>query len=851
MGSQRKARAPDTEKRSRGRGRHAARDTSRSAGGLRHFSFKVVEKIRLRSRTTYNAVANELVDDLNSSGASAKDGKSIRRRCYDAINVLLACGLIKRDDKKQIVWRGHSNVEVERLRAEVENRRVEVERKRLLLQEVERKHKALEALLGRGAAREQGQEREGSDIGIGCGTTSSACSGSGESGRLRITLPFMIVQARAGADVRICTSEDKTCVEFEMAESPLQLHDDSTVVLQLQSHRAQQERDQAKQRQQQQQQQQQHPPKPRQEQQQQQQQQQEQSLANRQHSDRSCGGGVPLQQHAPAPATAQQEQKKQQPQQVKVEPVEIKQEPVPDYYGPMMPTTVAAVPCRRSSRRQGDLANLEPLRQQQLPLLQQRQNPPQLVGDCSEPLQQRAPLPQQQQQPLGDGEGCVKPDHAMQGTGVKDAGSSQKQHRQEQQPPQAQGAPPPSPLLSAATAAPDSAVAAMQPQQPPHQLQSLTDQGREGGNSLLNFFCSPPQAPCVSPGWQPLTALPQQLQAPPPQQQQQQQQQQNLLLRSPPSLGLAPDVSDYSQYLGMQTLSPQLQPQQSLQLQLSYDGLVCNEEHSCGSGSSGNCFYGASSSPFDFDTPVAAGQQQQPQQQQHDVYRQHSLNMQQQQQQLQHHHHHQMLHQQTQQRMQQQQYLHQAPFPSPHHPYHHQQLHPNPHHQHYMPQHHQQHPLMPSQAQHYQHQLHYHPPSHQQLTQQQQQHSQQQLPGPASTPPPQMLTLEQMVEEELPQLAPLLNLIANDDPDPLGFSCFGSGALPESGQMGGMMGWPYGIDPDPVSPYTPLAAPSPSGGTGLLLPGHCRLGPAPPGALAGAPGPQQRTTSAHFGFTPL
>ncbi|KXZ49173.1 hypothetical protein GPECTOR_22E2FR [Gonium pectorale] len=162
------------KKGSRNRAAVGRSGASGTAGGLRFFSLKVVERIRSRAKTTYNAVAQELVQELNGElGVAIKDGKSIRRRCYDAINVLLAAGLIKRDDKKQVVWRGHGSVELDRLQAELENRQREVERKALLL------------------------------------------------------------QARSSAGLKLHVSEDRSCVEFQLPEQPLLLHDGIDVLLQL------------------------------------------------------------------------------------------------------------------------------------------------------------------------------------------------------------------------------------------------------------------------------------------------------------------------------------------------------------------------------------------------------------------------------------------------------------------------------------------------------------------------------------------------------------------------------------------------------------------------------------------
>lgn len=64
-------------------GRHRSR---------RHFSGKVCAKVEEKGRTTYNEVADELVAELAAEGvdASQMDEKNIRRRVYDALNVLMA-----------------------------------------------------------------------------------------------------------------------------------------------------------------------------------------------------------------------------------------------------------------------------------------------------------------------------------------------------------------------------------------------------------------------------------------------------------------------------------------------------------------------------------------------------------------------------------------------------------------------------------------------------------------------------------------------------------------------------------------------------------------------------------------
>ncbi|KAK1320697.1 Transcription factor-like protein DPB [Acorus calamus] len=87
------------------------RESKFIGGGLRQLSFKVVQKIASKGRTTYNEVADEIVAEYGSldgdgSSLGASDEKNIRRRVYDAINVLIATEMIAKD-KKEIQWLGH------------------------------------------------------------------------------------------------------------------------------------------------------------------------------------------------------------------------------------------------------------------------------------------------------------------------------------------------------------------------------------------------------------------------------------------------------------------------------------------------------------------------------------------------------------------------------------------------------------------------------------------------------------------------------------------------------------------------------------------------------------------------
>lgn len=88
-----------------------SRKTEKVGKGLRHFSMKVCEKVREKGTTSYNEVADELVNEFTNSPLNSSlvdqqyDQKNIRRRVYDALNVLMAMNIISKE-KKEIRWIG-------------------------------------------------------------------------------------------------------------------------------------------------------------------------------------------------------------------------------------------------------------------------------------------------------------------------------------------------------------------------------------------------------------------------------------------------------------------------------------------------------------------------------------------------------------------------------------------------------------------------------------------------------------------------------------------------------------------------------------------------------------------------
>ncbi len=184
---------------------------SRPNKGLRHFSMKVCEKVESKGTTTYNEVADELVAELQNGTLDETglgygyDEKNIRRRVYDAINVLMALDIISKE-KTNITWRGFpearpASAQVARLQAEQYNLLSEVSRKMAFLSELTEQQRALAHLLER-----NGRHPEG------------ATSGTA------LHLPFILVQSKPDATVEVQISKDMRDVQFNFFKYAARAH---------------------------------------------------------------------------------------------------------------------------------------------------------------------------------------------------------------------------------------------------------------------------------------------------------------------------------------------------------------------------------------------------------------------------------------------------------------------------------------------------------------------------------------------------------------------------------------------------------------------------------------------------
>ncbi|CEG50447.1 transcription factor dp-1 [Plasmopara halstedii] len=196
--------------------------------GLRHFSMKVCQKVEEKHVTSYNEVADELVREFITMrpNDAVYDEKNIRRRVYDALNVLMAMDIISKE-RKEIRWKGlPSNLQhdTEMLLIERKERMRSVEQKKQHLQDLLVQQVAMKNLIKRNAERKR---KEIDDF-------ASATIVRDEG---RVFLPFIAVNTSKDTVIQCEMSEDRQDIFFNFS-APFEIHDDADILQKLNLHKA-------------------------------------------------------------------------------------------------------------------------------------------------------------------------------------------------------------------------------------------------------------------------------------------------------------------------------------------------------------------------------------------------------------------------------------------------------------------------------------------------------------------------------------------------------------------------------------------------------------------------------------
>ncbi|XP_056612463.1 transcription factor Dp-2 isoform X2 [Triplophysa dalaica] len=185
--------------------------------GLRHFSMKVCEKVQKKGTTSYNEVADELVTEFTHASSliptdSVYDQKNIRRRVYDALNVLMAMNIISKE-KKEIRWIGlptNSAQECHNLELEKQKRLERIRQKRAQLEELLLQQIAFKNLVQRNQANEASPQSPPSPGSV-------------------IQLPFIILNTDVRTVIDCSISSDK-CEYLFNFDNTFEIHDDIEIL---------------------------------------------------------------------------------------------------------------------------------------------------------------------------------------------------------------------------------------------------------------------------------------------------------------------------------------------------------------------------------------------------------------------------------------------------------------------------------------------------------------------------------------------------------------------------------------------------------------------------------------------
>jgi len=188
--------------------------------GLRLMSVKICEKVQKLGTTTCTAVAEELIQIIKKEQAKFQgdkrpcDEKNVRRRTYDALNVLEAVNVIAKDNK-DVTWKGLPNGNNNEARRLVEERAKQNKRIQ------EKKQELREKLAQQVAYRNLvllNKHRSGDPSHI-CDTD-------------RIEMPFFVVSANTQATVHCDASHDMSHIMMAV-NAPFAIHDENSILRQM------------------------------------------------------------------------------------------------------------------------------------------------------------------------------------------------------------------------------------------------------------------------------------------------------------------------------------------------------------------------------------------------------------------------------------------------------------------------------------------------------------------------------------------------------------------------------------------------------------------------------------------
>lgn len=209
--------------------------------GLRHFSVKVCRKVEEKGSTSYNEVADELVKELamerefGTGKETHYDDKNIRRRVYDALNVLMAIDIISKD-RKEIKWKGlpesvaHSSIPM--LQRKKNQRERSLEEKKAQLAELLVQQIAFRNL----ARRNRSTAAARASSGIAGGFDGDGEQDPEDVPNSKLYTPFIVVSSRNDTLIQCEMAENREDVFFNFSNQ-FQIADDTEILKRMGLHK--------------------------------------------------------------------------------------------------------------------------------------------------------------------------------------------------------------------------------------------------------------------------------------------------------------------------------------------------------------------------------------------------------------------------------------------------------------------------------------------------------------------------------------------------------------------------------------------------------------------------------------
>lgn len=164
---------------------------ARSSKGLRSVSLRVKEILRQKGKSSYRDIADVLVHQLElpAWADKPKEEKNIRRRVYDALNVLIAAGVMSRDGRDILMLRADASNPTDD-DEELKQIKLSVMQKRQKLRDLAYNSMSLKQLFARNKNQETSE---------------------------RIDFPFIVLATEDSADNRLSISSSPTCRKIRMS----------------------------------------------------------------------------------------------------------------------------------------------------------------------------------------------------------------------------------------------------------------------------------------------------------------------------------------------------------------------------------------------------------------------------------------------------------------------------------------------------------------------------------------------------------------------------------------------------------------------------------------------------------